>query len=242
MRIPFLSLVVSMALVWSACGTTTSSAPSVTETSFRAESFHEYRVFTWNDALVPDFVTERPDPSDPAIHFCIAAAFTRAGDYEVDGAYAVNGMWEHTQAVNPKLGSVLVIDRDGDQSLETVEGKGKMGADLMDRVTTTGSDCFQQLSVVVNGRPQSFTDKALYIRRALVEKTDGTWCVVESQKQASLNQFAYDMVEFGAQNALYTDMGSFDEGWFRYAGAPITLGRSRSQTPLQSNWWVLRTR
>ena len=231
-----------LALCLSGCGGGGSSAPEVVESAHRASSFHEYRVFSWNDALTPDWVTERPAPADPTIHFCIAAAFTRAGDYEVDGAFAVNGIWEHTGEANPKLGAALVIERDGTQSRVSVPGKVQVGADLLARVTESGADCFQQLSVVVDGQAQAFRDKALYVRRALVEKTNGTWCVVESQKEASLNQFAVDLVEFGAQNALYTDMGSFDEGWFRYAGAPIALGRSRSQTALQSNWWVLRTR
>lgn len=241
MRVVVMAPMFGAFIVWVGCGTAV-TCPEVYEASFRANSFHEYRVFTWNEALAPDWVTERPDPTDLSIHFCMAAAFTRAGDYQVDGAYAVNGVWRHTQEANPKLGSVMVIESDGAQEQVRVAGHGQISAALVDRVTRDEADCFQQLSLVVDGQALACKDKALYMRRALVQRSDETWCVVESQKQASLNQFAADLVEFGAQNALYTDMGSFDEGWFRYAGAPISLGRSRSQTALQSNWWVLRTR
>lgn len=215
-------------------------APQVEENVFRAESFHEYRVFTWNEALVPDFVTERPSVEDDAVYFCIAAAFTRAGDYEVDGAYAVNGAWNHTDAINTRLGSALLIESDGTLGFRDTQNGAAITPEMQADIRARSADFFQQLSLVMEGKAQGFTDKALFVRRAIVEKKDGTYAVVESMKHASLSQFAKDLVEFGAQHAIYTDMGSFDEGWYRYAGSPISLGRSKSQTELQTNWFILR--
>lgn len=219
-----------------------SAQPEVRQETFRAASYHEYTVYSWNEELSLDWVTERPSKEDLNIHFCVPAAFTRSGDYAIDGAYIENGTCGHFEAVNERLGGGLHISSSGEtEFLDT--GKGSLlTEEFCDKHQQPGSDFFQQIMVVTEGTPAIFKDKALFLRRALVQKADGSLYFLESAKSSSMTQFALDLVQFGAHNALYLDMGSFDEGWWRFAGEPLTIGRSKTQTELQTNWLVLRAK
>lgn len=218
----------------------TATEPVVTQESFRSASYHEYMVYSWNEALRLDWVTERPDQQDQAIHFCVPAAFTRAGDFAIDGAYIENGGCQHFDAVNQRLGGGLHINIKGEPEFIDTQKGALLTEDFCDQHQQKGADFFQQIMMVVDGQPAVFKDKALFTRRALVQKADGSLLFLESVKAASMTQFAMDLVEFGAQQAIYLDMGSFDEGWWRYAGEPLSIGRSKTQTELQTNWLVLR--
>ena len=219
----------------------TPSDPEITQEIFRAASYHEYVVYTWNDYLRLDWVTERPDKQDKSVYFCVPAAFTRGGDYAIDGAYIENGSCGHFDAVNQRLGGGLHINASGNPEFLDTERGGLLTDDFCEQYQQKGSDFFQQIMMVVNGQAATFKDKALFTRRALVQKEDGSLLFLESVKASSMTQFAIDLVEFGAQNAIYLDMGSFDEGWWRFAGEPLIIGRNKTQTELQTNWLILRT-
>lgn len=219
--------------------------PSVQVDTLRAGSYHEYQLYTWNETLQLDFTDTRPMREDGNVYLCIPAAFTRAtpakDGYEIDGAFAINGNWSNTSSINNTLGSALVIDAKGGLGFLATDRGALITPTYCDSLSALGADYFQQLSVVLDGKAQAFKDKKIFVRRAIVEFDDGRLGVIESAKGASLSQFAVDLKELGVKHAMYTDMGSFDEGWYRYAGQPITIGRSKRQTELQTNWVILRT-
>ena len=66
----------------------------------------------------------------------------------------------------------------------------------------------------------------------------GDLAVIESKSPIMLQEFADDLVKMKVQNAIYTDMGSYDEGWARNPenGAIKVIGHNLSETPKQSNW------
>jgi hypothetical protein len=101
---------------------------------------------------------------------------------------------------------------------------------------------FQQFQIVVDGKPASFKDKKLYQMRALVQFKDKTdRGVIESKEEISFQTFNRDLAGLGVVNALYTDMGAWDEGWYREPnnGRIVTIGNDRSATEKQSNWLYL---
>jgi hypothetical protein len=65
--------------------------------------------------------------------------------------------------------------------------------------------------------------------------------LVESLSAITLSQFGIDLAALGAKQLAYTDMGPWDEGWYRNSkdNKVVTLGQDRSLTNKQSNWLVL---
>lgn len=97
--------------------------------------------------------------------------------------------------------------------------------------------------MVENGVPAHFKDKTLFQRRAIVKLKDGQTALVESKNALTLTQFGLDLKELGAKNALYTDMGAYDEGWYRDADKAVKpLGNDRSLTEKQTNWFTFRVK
>jgi hypothetical protein len=64
--------------------------------------------------------------------------------------------------------------------------------------------------------------------------------IIESYEHITLTAFTKDLLELGAVDALYTDMGAWDEGWYRQDNKLITIGRMKSQTEKQCNWVVFK--
>lgn len=63
----------------------------------------------------------------------------------------------------------------------------------------------------------------------------------ESKTPLTLTQFGLDLKELGVKNAIYTDMGAYDEGWYRDAEKGVKpLGNDRSLTEKQTNWFTFR--
>jgi hypothetical protein len=100
---------------------------------------------------------------------------------------------------------------------------------------------FQQILIIKNGVPETFSAKRNFQRRAVVTTKDDKIYIVENEKAVTLAQFCADLVELDStvNNALYLDMGSWDEGWYRYSNDSIvTIGQNKSSTIHQSNWLV----
>lgn len=58
-------------------------------------------------------------------------------------------------------------------------------------------------------------DQKLFQRRAVVIFVSGKIAMIESKTPITLQEFANDLIKLQVQNAIYTDMGSYDEGWVR---------------------------
>jgi hypothetical protein len=186
------------------------------------------------------FVVDRPRKEDKNIMLCIPAAFTDLNDYGVDGACLSNGNRCNDQ-VNYTLGGALKIENGNSFIFST--DKGRLLTDsLLDAIAKRKGSLFQQIYMVVDGKAESFKDKKLFQRRGLVQMKDKSWAVIESLEAISLADFSNDLVEMGVQHALYTDMGAWDEGWYREPGKEKVnvIGQLRSQTSRQSNWVIFK--
>lgn len=198
--------------------------------------------FIKKNGCVMSFETTRPDRKNTAIQLCIPAAFTNMSNNQVDGAYAVSGKTGNEKAVNASLGGVLMIDKGNCRMFQS--GKGKLLNDsLYGLVRKDGASFFQQIQCIQNGKASGFKDQKIFQRRGIAMMKDGSVCVVESKTAVTLAVFSQDLAKLGVQNLVYTDMGAWDEGWYRdpVSHQIVVIGKDLSQTARQSNWVVFKT-
>jgi hypothetical protein len=197
-------------------------------------------IFIYKKDHKADFVLARPGKEDTSVLLCIPAAFTQLTDYSVDGIYISHGKAGNTKKINRSLGGALEIVN-GEVSIFPTDKGSRITDSLVDAVVMKKGALFQQIQMIVNGVPASFKDQKLFQRRGIVLLKDGRVLVAESRKAITLKTFADDLAALGASDLLYTDMGAWDEGWYRDSnGKTISMGYDHSQTDRQSNWFIFR--
>ena len=189
-----------------------------------------------------DFVTRRPSPNQPELSFAIPAAFTTI-DNRIDGVFVTDGVIGNEDSVNKQLGGLIVIE-DGTFKLLSTSKGALLTKDFLYEVRQRKGALFQQFMLVQNGKAATFRDKSKFQRRAVAQFKDGATGVVESNQDIPFTTFNGDLIWLGVRNALYTDMGEWDEGWYRREtdGKVIAIGNDRRHTEKQTNWLVYRKR
>ncbi|RZK61367.1 MAG: hypothetical protein EOO59_05245 [Hymenobacter sp.] len=136
------------------------------------------------------------------------------------------------------LDGLLIIQGNKLTISQIARGQSPPSTQLAEVSRQHGTLLLQEL-LVLDGKNQKPAGGSLFQRRALVEFAGHRFAVVESASDATdMQQFGDDLVELGAKNALYLDMGDWDEGWYKRAGQVVKLGHRRTETPRQSNWLV----
>lgn len=179
---------------------------------------------------------ERPSADSQDIRLVFAGAFTLVENNSIDGMFIENGKVKVKNA-NHHLGGGLLIDNGKLSVIRTFDGK-LLTDTWRDSVAERGCSFLQQIQLVRNDSALVFRkDQKLFQRRAVVIFRDGKTAMVESLSAITLQQFADDLVKMQARDALYTDMGGWDEGWYRDGQDKMhTIGLMRGSTDRQSNW------
>lgn len=186
-----------------------------------------------------EVTTTRPLKVDSSVIFVCAAAFTRLDNLQIDGLFIENGK-VISRNVNQTLGGGIIVPSTGSKQVPVIFGT-EMGAKLdtafVDSMARIGSSFFQQIQMVRDGQSLVFRkDISRFQRRAICIWHEQP-VIIESKLPCTLQKFADVMKNCGVQNALYLDMGSWDEGWFRDENFSLyTIGLMRNQTKKQSNW------
>lgn len=179
----------------------------------------------------------RPDKKDTSVFLCIPAAFTLLDNGTIDGLFMVDGKIKK-KSVNHHLGGGMLITNNTVSILKTDDGKLPDSA-WIKKAETEGCSFFQQIQLVRESKSLEFNkDVKLFQRRAICIYTDNSVAVVESKSPLTLQEFADDLVKMKVKDAIYTDMGSYDEGWVRENGKITTIGKNRVETAKQSNWVI----
>ncbi len=188
-----------------------------------------------------EFTDKRPAEDDKTVQVCVAAAFTQLGNYKIDGAYMCKGKVSNEKAINHTLGGALKIVNGKATIFPTAKGTLITDKFLKDLALQKGS-FFQQIQLISNGKASSFKDKAHFQRRAIVVFKNGKTAIMECEEALLLADFSKDLVELGVQNALYTDMGGWDEGFYvdPVTKKKVTIGLMKTHTAYQSNWVVFK--
>ncbi|MFT4545409.1 MAG: hypothetical protein ACI9EQ_001883 [Bacteroidia bacterium] len=220
----------------------TIEAPSevlVHVTQQKSKSGDNYRFIHLGNSEL-SFKTTKPEKDSTQVLLSVAAAFTDLTDFKIDGVYLTNGVAFQKARTNKTLGGGFLKTKEGISLIDT-----KKGALFTDSVLAIYKEqqaaVFQQILIIKNGVPETFSAKRNFQRRAVVTTKDDKIYIVENEKAVTLAQFCADLVELDStvNNALYLDMGSWDEGWYRYSNDSIvTIGQNKSSTIHQSNWLV----
>ena len=183
------------------------------------------------------FTQTRPDKKNDDVLLCIAAAFTK--DNSVDGIYGIDGKVFQENNINFGLGGALKIANNKVDFLITRKGK-IFDSVFLKKLIAEKASFFQQLYLIVNGQPEVSKSKKTFQCRGIAKLKSGELCVVESETAITLQVFASDLAECGNVNELiYTDMGSWDEGWYRSIDGKINrIGTNCMDTDKQTNWII----
>ncbi len=187
------------------------------------------------------FTNVRPDKKDASVLLCIPAAFTNTGNDHIDGIFAVKGEVGNTEVINKTLGGVCYIEKNNCRIFQS--GKGRLFNDsLLQLVKANKVSFFQQIQCIQNGKAASFADKKIFQRRGIAVLKDHSIAIIESTENITLKVFSEDLAKLGVVDLIYTDMGAWDEGWYRDPASQMrkTIGRDLSQTARQSNWVVFQ--
>jgi hypothetical protein len=198
-----------------------------------------YTLFHMYD-LKPSLTNIRPAKSDSSIQFCIPSAFTVVENDSIDGLFIVDGKII-SRKVNHTLGGGLII-RDHKIFILKTNNSELLTEKWIDSVANLKQSFLQQIQLIRKGEALEFhKDQKLFQRRAIVSWDGISYCsVVQSKNEITLQDFADDLKKMKVVDAIYTDMGSFDEGWYRSleTKATVKIGKNCSQTSQQSNWLI----
>lgn len=201
---------------------------------------HSYSVF-YPQQLAIRVVTSRPMAENSAYQLSVAAAYTNLENDQPLDLLVDQGRVRQTKptihfldGMLQSVGDTLTIDR-------LPAGPAQLEGQLEDVRRQQGTLLLQEL-LVLDGKTQRFGPGNAFQRRALVEFAARRFAVVESTADnLTMSQLGEDLRELGAKNALYLDMGDWDEGWYKAGSQVIKLGTRRTQTARQSNWLVFAT-
>lgn len=194
-----------------------------------------YRLYQTN-GLSMAWQIKRPSKKNTRIKLCLPAAFTTKSDTVV-GIYAIKGKIANRKAISKPIGGAILIENGSFKIFPNRKG-AVFTSSFLAGVKKRKATFFQQFQIVTNGVPARFKDKKHYQMRAIVRFKDNREGVVESDKEITFKTFNKDLAAIGVKNALYTDMGAWDEGWYRdpINARIVTIGNDRSKTDKQSNW------
>ena len=232
-------LVLALLFVLSAACSPGTHSPLTIETR-KGVSGNEYVLYYKNAAKI-SFEITRPSKVDTSTLLCIPAAFTVLTDYSIDGLYICKGKTGNKNKINHTIGGAIKLV-DGEITIFP-SGNGKLLTEtLIKTIEDQNGSLFQQIQMIENGKTANFKDVKLFQRRGIVLFKNGKIAIAESKSAITLKVFADDLSTMQAKDLLYTDMGSWDYGWYRDPenGKLIVIGHDHSQTDKQSNWVVFR--
>jgi len=204
----------------------------------KVTSGNNYTIWHKNNLLL-DLSLKRPEKSDKNILLCIPGAYTDLQTYTVDGLYIDNGKVLNQNKINYTLGGAIKIIN-GDCELFSTQ-KGKLLSDsLIQYIVKQKGSLFQQILMIEHGKGATYKDTKQFQRRAIVKTKENKTAIIESFEHITLDMFTKDLLELGIKEALYTDMGAWDEGWYKVNDKAITIGRIKTQTEKQCNWVVFK--
>lgn len=213
------------------------AAPVVRTETRTATSGSQYTIF-YPDKLRIQVVTSRPQPETGPYSLAVAAAYTDLNTDKPLDLLVCQG-----QALQPRAtvgfldGELTIVDTTLTIS-RLAPGQTPPAAQLARVRRRQGTVLLQEL-LVFQGQNQRPAGGSRFQRRALVELPARRFVVIESASDSlTMRQFAADLIQLGARNALYLDMGGWDEGWYAASDGVRVLGHRRSDTSRQSNWLV----
>lgn len=194
-----------------------------------------YVIYTPENAQY-HFQTTKPDSNNTDLLMSVVAAFTSKAPEHVVGAYVSNGK-KKIYPTDAETAYCLIVG--DDVNIERLSNNRQIA---IEKAVKEKGDYFQQMHLVENGEAKQcdiFKNRATF-RRALVQKNQET-SIVETLERITIDDFIKGLIELGYEQAIYLDMGSWSEGWYRTLDDKIIrIGNNWKSSHLQTNWLVIR--
>lgn len=183
-------------------------------------------------------VTSRPGVADSRYQLSVAGAYTDLDTDQPLDLLVCNGRVLQAKGKVAFLDGQLTIIGDSLAITRIPKGHTPPSAQVELVRKQQGTLLLQEL-LVFEGQNVRPDGGSLFQRRALVELASRRFAVIESLSDyTTMKQFAADLIELGAKNAVNLDMGGWDEGWYKTGSQVVKLGNHRTETVRQSNWLV----
>lgn len=181
------------------------------------------------------FVREKPDVEDKGVYMSVVAAFTSRPPERIVGKTVSNGIGKIYPTEEETACCIIIND-----TVDIFPLHENSNYNYKKAIRRKG-DYFQQMLLVWNFQIKNcdvFKDRKTE-RRALV-LIDGKASIIESEEKLHIDDFSRGLVELGADKAIYLDMGSWSQGWYRKKDNTIVdIGKNWKSSHLQTNWLII---
>ena len=189
--------------------------------------------------LAIDFMRRRPDKFDSSVFLAIPAAFTTTNT-TIDGFYIENGVIINFQQ-NDSIQGGLGLWKD---SCHYYKFNTANYDSISKEILKTNGSFFQQQLLISQKQiiPCNLLVCKRLVQRRAICKIGNEIFIAESVINLNLTDFSQRLLKIGVENAIYTDMGGWSEGWYRSDENKIlTIGNNKTQTKKQTNWFIFKT-
>lgn len=199
-----------------------------------------YHLTTYAPAAEASFSFERakPDELDTNTGLCMVAAFTSRPPEHIVGTTVCKGELR-ADSTESETGYCLIVDGN-----ITISPLNQNREQSISKAIEQKGDYFQQMLLVHNRQPVKtnvFKNRTT-ARRSLVI-VNRKPLIVETNDRIHIDTFTTCLLQMGAEQAIYLDMGSWSEGWYRTNDRAIQrIGNNRRSTHLQTNWITIKRR
>ncbi|MBR5254956.1 MAG: phosphodiester glycosidase family protein [Bacteroidales bacterium] len=181
------------------------------------------------------FQRTKPDSNNNNLLMSVVAAFTSKAPEHIVGTSVSNGK-KKIYPTDAETAYCLIIGED--VKIESLNQNRNIS---IEKAVKQKGDYFQQMHLVENGQPKSceiFKNRSTF-RRALAQK-EGQTHIVETLDRMTIDDFVEVLINLGYEQAIYLDMGSWSEGWYRDSEDKIVkIGNNWRSSHLQTNWLVI---
>lgn len=182
------------------------------------------------------FQRVKPDSNNTNLLMSVVAAFTSKAPEHVVGTSVSNGK-KRIYPTDAETAYCLIVGEE--VKIEALDSNHKLA---ITRAVKEKGDYFQQMHLIENSEAKAceiFKNRATF-RRALAQKEDETH-LIESLDRMTIDDFIQSLIFLGYEQAIYLDMGSWSEGWYRNEDNEIIrIGNNWKSSHLQTNWLVIR--
>lgn len=200
----------------------------------------DYHFTTYTPMAEAGFSFERtkPDERDTNIGLCMVAAFTSKPPEHIVGTTVCKGELR-ADSTESETGYCLIVDGN-----ITISPLNQNREQSISKAIEQKGDYFQQMLLVHNRqavKTNVFKNRTT-ARRALAI-VNRKPLIVETNDRIHIDTFTTCLLQMGAEQAIYLDMGSWSEGWYRTNNQTIQrIGNNRRSTHLQTNWITIKRR
>lgn len=182
------------------------------------------------------FQRVKPDSNNTDLLMSVVAAFTSKAPEHIVGTSVSNGK-KRIYPTDAETAYCLIIGEEVKIESMSVNHKSAIETAVKQK-----GDYFQQMHLVEDAEAKTceiFKNRATF-RRALAQK-EGETHLVESLDRMTIDDFIQSLIFLGYEQAIYLDMGSWSEGWYRNEDNEIIrIGNNWKSSHLQTNWLVIR--